>query len=89
MVSYVNVVIVLTVLIGLGMVATAMLNLTNKNQSLAMQANAEQSFEHTQERYDEFELAELEDKCLPPDGYDPDVWKQHISHHPDRYEGCL
>ncbi|MBS3158459.1 hypothetical protein J4206_04185 [Candidatus Woesearchaeota archaeon] len=29
------------------------------------------------------------DKCAVPEGYDEQSWKEHMSHHPDRYKGCL
>lgn len=32
---------------------------------------------------------ELADRCQPPPGTDPEQWRQHMSHHPDRYAECL
>ncbi len=29
------------------------------------------------------------DKCAVPQGYDEQSWKEHMSHHPDRYKECL
>ncbi|MBI2135483.1 hypothetical protein HYU06_00235 [Candidatus Woesearchaeota archaeon] len=29
------------------------------------------------------------DKCAVPEGYDDKSWKDHMSHHPDRYKECL
>ncbi len=33
--------------------------------------------------------AELEDICATPPGYTDESWRQHMSHHPDRYAECL
>ena len=30
-----------------------------------------------------------EDKCLPPQGYTEDSWREHMSHHPAMYKECL
>ncbi len=27
--------------------------------------------------------------CEAPAGYNPAVWKEHMSHHPDKYQDCL
>jgi len=54
--------------------------------SSAMAAN---QFDHSDEKFEEMASAELEDKCAVPEGYDEAGWKQHMSHHPDRYEGCV
>lgn len=29
------------------------------------------------------------DICAVPAGTDPEEWKQHLSHHPDKYAQCL
>ncbi len=29
------------------------------------------------------------DKCSTPDGYTRESWREHMSHHPDRYRECL
>lgn len=29
------------------------------------------------------------DKCKTPPGYTDEAWKEHMSHHPDRYRECL
>jgi hypothetical protein len=31
----------------------------------------------------------VEDKCSPAPGYDEESWREHMSHHPDIYKGCL
>jgi hypothetical protein len=46
-------------------------------------------FQPSQEKFESFAQAELSDKCQTPPGYDDATWKEHMSHHPDRYEGCL
>lgn len=33
--------------------------------------------------------SELTDKCATPSGYTDQQWKEHMSHHPDRYTECL
>ena len=33
--------------------------------------------------------SELSDICATPPGYTDESWRQHISHHPDRYAQCL
>jgi len=45
-------------------------------------------FSHSDERFEQFVSSELEDNCTVPKGYDEAAWKQHMSHHPDRYQGC-
>ena len=44
---------------------------------------------YSQQDYNKFVLAELEDKCQTPPGYSDQEWKEHMSHHPDRYKECL
>lgn len=44
---------------------------------------------YSQEQYNKFVSAELEDKCDTPEGYTDQEWKEHMSHHPDRYKECL
>ena len=29
------------------------------------------------------------DICATPSGYTDEQWKEHMSHHPDRYKQCL
>lgn len=29
------------------------------------------------------------DKCKTPAGYSDEEWREHMSHHPEMYEGCL
>jgi hypothetical protein len=50
---------------------------------------AQMSGGHTQERYEKALSSELQDKCATPPGYTDEQWKQHMSHHPDRYRECL
>ncbi len=45
--------------------------------------------EHTEERYRKAVEAETKDPCATPDGYTDDAWREHMSHHPDRYKECL
>jgi hypothetical protein len=56
-------------------------------QALTLNSNA--NFEHSEEQFQVFAAAETEDKCTVPEGYTEADWKQHMSHHPERYEGCL
>jgi len=44
---------------------------------------------YSQQDYGKFVSAESEDKCKTPEGYTDKEWKEHMSHHPDRYKGCL
>lgn len=81
MLSYKNAIIVLVIIAGMAMLGSAFLKLNEPVQT--------QSFEHTEEKFEEFSFAELADKCAVPEGYDEEVWEEHMSHHPDRYEGCL
>ena len=30
-----------------------------------------------------------DDICATPEGYSDEQWREHMSHHPDRYIGCL
>lgn len=32
---------------------------------------------------------ELPEKCKMEEGYTPEEWKEHMSHHPDIYAECL
>lgn len=41
-----------------------------------------------EENYEKFVANELEDKCKTPPGYSNEQWKEHMSHHPERYVGC-
>ena len=29
------------------------------------------------------------DKCSPAQGYTPEAWREHMSHHPSIYKECL
>ncbi len=33
--------------------------------------------------------SELDNKCATPPGYTDESWREHMSHHPDRYGECL
>ena len=44
---------------------------------------------YSQSDYNKFVSAEGADKCKTPEGYTDKEWKDHISHHPDRYRECL
>jgi hypothetical protein len=46
-------------------------------------------FQHSEQRYQQFVQSELNDKCAVPPGYTKEVWREHMSHHPNRYKGCL
>lgn len=85
MLSYTNTIIALAVLAGMVMLGSAVLNL-NTPQEIEPNSGV---LENTQENYEEFVSAELSDKCAVPEGYTEEAWKQHMGHHPDRYEGCL
>lgn len=86
MLSYKNAIIVLVIIAGLAMLGSSFLKL---NEPVQIQNIQVQNFEHTEEKFEEFSSAELTDKCAVPPGYEEEAWKEHMSHHPDRYEGCL
>ena len=44
---------------------------------------------YSQKEYDKFVSAEGNNKCETPEGYTDQEWKDHMSHHPDRYKECL
>lgn len=44
---------------------------------------------YSQSDYNKFVSAEGADKCKTPEGYADQEWKEHMSHHPDRYKECL
>ncbi len=45
---------------------------------------------HTEAKYQTAVAAENPmDICKTPNGYSDADWKQHMSHHPDRYRQCL
>lgn len=85
MLSYTNAIIALVIIAGLVMLGSAAINLSTPTPEL----NNLVVLENTQENYQEFVSAELADKCAVPDGYTEEKWREHMSHHPDRYEGCL
>jgi hypothetical protein len=45
--------------------------------------------EHTDESFERAKEAQTEDPCSTPEGYTDESWRQHMSHHPDQYKGCL
>ena len=45
--------------------------------------------QYSQANYNKALQAELTDKCATPPGYTDAAWRQHMSHHPDRYAGCI
>jgi len=46
--------------------------------------------QHTAANYQQFVSAESAgDICKTPAGYTDEQWKEHMSHHPDRYAQCL
>lgn len=45
--------------------------------------------DYTQKDYNEFISDEQGDKCQTPPGYTDQEWREHMSHHPDRYIECL
>jgi len=87
MLSYTNAGIVLVIIAGVVMIGSAVLNLNMPQQTI--QPNDSVGLQNTQENYKEMVSAELANKCAVPESYDSELWKQHMSHHPDRYEGCL
>lgn len=44
---------------------------------------------YSQEEYNSFVSAEGANKCETPSGYTDQEWKDHMSHHPERYKECL
>ena len=44
---------------------------------------------YSQKEYDQFVSAEGSNKCETPSGYTNQEWKEHMSHHPDKYKECL
>ena len=44
---------------------------------------------HTEAKYERAVNAEQADICSAPPGYSEAEWKEHMSHHPDRYGECL
>lgn len=46
--------------------------------------------ENTPENYNKFVSAQNpNDVCKTPEGYTDKEWREHMSHHPDQYKGCL
>lgn len=41
------------------------------------------------ESYKKAVSSEVNDKCATPPEYTDEAWKEHMSHHPDRYRECL
>lgn len=45
---------------------------------------------YTNEQYQKALVSEnTADICATPSGYTDEQWKEHMSHHPDRYKECL
>lgn len=44
---------------------------------------------YSQSDYNKFVSAEGNNKCETPQGYTDREWREHMSHHPDRYRECL
>lgn len=40
-------------------------------------------------RYQDAIASEQNDICETPAGYTDEEWREHMSHHPDRYKDCL
>jgi hypothetical protein len=87
MLSYSNAVIILVIIAGFALIGTAVMNLSSAQQTATAGGSA--GLKNTQANYEKFVSAELSDKCAVPPGYTEEDWKTHMSHHPDRYEGCL
>ncbi len=47
------------------------------------------AYQESKQNYQKAMESELPDKCAAPPGYTDGQWKEHMSHHPDMYEGCL
>ncbi len=53
-------------------------------------AIAPQGLQNTPQNYQNLVAAENpEDICAVPPGYDSQQWREHMSHHPDKYAQCL
>ena len=44
---------------------------------------------YTTKQYNQALASEQEDICATPPGYTDEEWREHMSHHPDRYAKCL
>lgn len=83
----INLVLLAVLLIGVVFVAWAGYTILSGELS---EGTALTSFEHSEERYPQFMQNEsTNDKCAAPPGYSEESWRQHMSHHPDRYAECL
>ncbi|HLC79244.1 MAG TPA: hypothetical protein VJG83_02325 [archaeon] len=46
--------------------------------------------ENTRSNFEQFTSNENpDDICAVPAGTDPEQWKEHLGHHPDKYAQCL
>lgn len=53
-------------------------------------ASSKSTLPFTNENYARAKAAENpNDKCATPPGYTDAQWREHMSHHPDQYAGCL
>ena len=78
-----NISIIAVIVFGLGIVGYSVYN------TVISTPQDSADFEHSQQQFEEFTKAELDDVCAVPDGYTQVTWESHMSHHPDRYPGCL
>jgi len=73
-------ILVVLALGGLAWSATSFFSSNNGSKTL---------IENTPENFDKALQVELPDKCKTPQGYTEEQWREHMSHHPDRYQECL
>lgn len=82
-------IIILIILAGAGFVWSMVSFLNNSNGNLKSSVAVISTVEKNEENFKRTVKAELPDKCQAPAGYSQQGWREHMSHHPDRYKECF
>lgn len=77
--------IVLITLAGAGLVWSAVSFFSQAKQEPVLVKGMEEN----EDNFAQAQRAELADRCQTPEGYSDQGWREHMSHHPDRYKECL
>lgn len=74
--------IIVLVVLAVGGFAWSLLSFFSTKESVSV-------VENTSENFDKAVQAELPDICQTPQGYTDEQWREHMSHHPERYQECF
>lgn len=77
-----KILIIVLVALAVGGFAWSLVSFLSNNKPVSL-------VENTSENFDKAVQAELPDRCQTPQGYTEEQWREHMSHHPDRYKECF